>query len=96
VIRSLWERVLPQRVVCATFQVMKHWRGRMTDTLEDRLARILPGGKGVWIPMDHGVGEYPEAGLERMDSTVDSVIEGGADAIVLHKGVLSQQADRTG
>jgi len=68
----------------------------MTDTLEDRLARILPGGKGVWIPMDHGVGEYPEAGLERMDSTVDSVIEGGADAIVLHKGVLSQQADRTG
>jgi len=68
----------------------------MTDTFEDRLARILPGGKGVWIPMDHGVGEYPEAGLERMDSTVDSVIEGGADAIILHKGVLSQQADRTG
>ena len=95
-IRSLRERVLPQKMACATFQVMKHWRGRMTDTLEDRLARILPGGKGVWIPMDHGVGEYPEAGLERMDSTVDSVIEGGADAIVLHKGVLSQQADRTG
>ena len=68
----------------------------MTDTFEDRLARILPGGKGDWIPMDHGVGEYPEAGLGRMDSTVDSVIEGGADAIVLHKGVLSQQVDRTG
>jgi len=51
-------------MACATFQVMKHWRGRMTDNFEDRLARILPGGKGVWIPMDHGFGEYPEAGLE--------------------------------
>ncbi|HIC50730.1 MAG: fructose-bisphosphate aldolase [Candidatus Thalassarchaeum betae] len=80
----------------ATFQVMRHWRGCMADTLGDRLERILPGGRGVWIPMDHGVSGYPESGLERMDSVVDSAIEGGADAIVLHKGALSHQLGRTG
>ena len=42
----------------------------MADTLDDRLARILPGGKGVWVPMDHGISGYPEAGLESMDSLV--------------------------
>ena len=68
----------------------------MADTLEDRLARILPGGKGVWVPMDHGASSYPEAGLEDMDSVVETVISGGADAIVLHKGALSHHADLTG
>ena len=58
----------------------------MADTLDDRLARILPGGKGVWVPMDHGISGYPETGLESMDSLVEAVISGGADAIVLHKG----------
>ena len=31
-----------------------------------------------------------------MDSLVDAVISGGADAIVLHKGALSHHADATG
>ena len=68
----------------------------MADTLDDRLARILPGGKGVWVPMDHGISGYPEAGLESMDSLVEAVISGGADAIVLHKGALSHHVDATG
>ncbi len=68
----------------------------MADTLEDRLARILPRGKGVWVPLDHGISGYPEKGLESMDSLVDAVISGGADAIVLHKGALSHHADATG
>ena len=68
----------------------------MADTLEDRLARILPGGRGVWVPMDHGASGYPEAGLGDMDSVVEAVISGGADAIVLHKGALSHHADATG
>ena len=55
----------------------------MADTLDDRLARILPGGKGVWVPMDHGISGYPEAGLESMDSLVEAVISGGANAIVV-------------
>ena len=68
----------------------------MADTLEDRLARILPGGRGVWIPMDHGASNYPEQGLQDMDSIVQSIIAGGADAIVLHKGALTHHADTTG
>ena len=68
----------------------------MADTLDERLIRILPGGKGVWVPMDHGISGYPEKGLEAMDSLVDSVISGGADAIVLHKGALSHHVDATG
>ena len=54
----------------------------MVDGLVDRLARILPGGKGVWVPMDHGISGYPEKGLECMDDVISSCISGGADAIV--------------
>ena len=61
----------------------------MLLNLFERLNRLLPGGKGVWIPMDHGISGYPEKGLERMDEVIDSCIEAGADAIVLHKGSLS-------
>ena len=68
----------------------------MPDALRERLKRILPGGKGVWVPMDHGISGYPEDGLERMDAVVDAIIEGGADAIVCQKGVLSHQVGRTG
>ena len=46
--------------------------------------------------MDHGISGYPEQGLENMDSVVDAVISGGADAIVLHKGALSHHVDATG
>ena len=35
----------------------------MADTLEDRLDRMLPNGKGVWVPLDHGASNYPEQGL---------------------------------
>ena len=68
----------------------------MSDVLANRLGRILPNGRGVWIPMDHGLSGYPEDGLDRMDSVIDSVIAGGADAIVCQKGVVSHQSTRTG
>lgn len=74
---------------------MKRRRIRMGNTLEERLGRILPGGKGVWIPMDHGISGYPEKGLDNMDDIVGSCISAGADAIVLQKGVLSHQVRKT-
>ena len=67
----------------------------MSAPSPDSLSRILPDGRGVWIPMDHGLSGYPETGLNQMDYVIDSVIEGGADAIVLQKGVLSHQYSRT-
>ena len=68
----------------------------MSDGLAERLQRLLPNGRGVWIPMDHGLSGYPENGLDRMNSVIDSIINARADAIVCQKGVLSEQAARTG
>ncbi|RJU87821.1 MAG: fructose-bisphosphate aldolase, partial [Candidatus Poseidoniales archaeon] len=58
----------------------------MADALANRLETLLPGGRGVWVPMDHSASSFPENGLMDADSAVDAAIEGGADAIVLHKG----------
>ena len=68
----------------------------MAETQSERLARLLPNGRGVWIPMDHGISSYPEKGLEQMDEVVDACIEGGADALVLQKGTLTHHFERTG
>lgn len=68
----------------------------MGDQLSSRMETILPGGKGVWIPMDHGASRFPEPGLEDTISAVDAAIEGGADAIIMHKGPVSYHTIRTG
>jgi len=53
-----------------------------------RLRRIFgDDGKTVIIPMDHGVTIGPTQGLLNMQSIVDKLVAGGADAVVLHKGV---------
>ena len=48
----------------------------MTTSLDT----LPPGGKGVWIPIDHGITAYPEPGLNRMDALIPALIAGGADA----------------
>jgi len=55
-----------------------------------RLERIMDRntGKTVIIPMDHCVTVGPIAGLEDMPAAINSVVEGGANAIVLHKGIV--------
>lgn len=55
-----------------------------------RLERIKNrnSGRMVIIPMDHGVTMGPVAGLIDMKKSVDAVAEGGANAIVMHKGVV--------
>jgi len=55
---------------------------------ERRMRRIFrEDGKTVIIPMDHGVTSGPIKGLLDMQSIVQKVAAGGADAVVLHKGV---------
>ena len=51
---------------------------------------LLPDGKGVWIPIDHGVSDYPVKGLENLESLIQSISH--ADAIVAQKGVVSRYA----
>ncbi len=56
-----------------------------------RLERIIDrnSGRTVIIPMDHGVTVGPIAGLEDMRTTVSKVVAGGANAILMHKGIVS-------
>lgn len=57
---------------------------------EIRIERIINRntGRTVIIPMDHGVTVGPIRGLEDMKKTVDSIVNGGANAIVMHKGLI--------
>jgi len=67
----------------------------VADALARRLETILPRGRGVWVPMDHSASSFPEHGIMDSDSAVDAAIEGGADAIVMHKGAVSHHFTRT-
>ena len=55
-----------------------------------RMDRIINrhSGKTVIIPMDHGVTVGPMAGLIKMEETIHAVAMGGANAIVIHKGLV--------
>jgi len=55
-----------------------------------RLERIIDrnSGKTVIVPMDHGATVGPIAGLEDMRTTVSKVVSGGANAILMHKGMV--------
>ena len=55
-----------------------------------RMERIMnrDTGKTVVVPMDHGITIGPIPGLENMRDTVAKVVEGGANAILMHKGMV--------
>lgn len=45
-------------------------------------------GRSVIVPLDHGVSVGPIDGLVDMRDTVNQVAEGGADAVLMHKGLV--------
>lgn len=55
-----------------------------------RMDRIMNRRTGncVIVPMDHGLTVGPIRGLEDMKDTVSKCVEGGADAVLLHKGIV--------
>ena len=53
------------------------------------LEALLPGGRGVWVPIDHGASDWPVPGLHDIDGLVAALSEGGADAVVAQKGLIS-------
>lgn len=55
-----------------------------------RLKRFLSpaDGRAVILPLDHGVSCGPIPGLEQLNQVVRMGIRGGANALVLHKGML--------
>lgn len=57
-----------------------------------RLERIINRhtGRTVIAPMDHGVSNGPMKGIIDIDKTVEGISQGGADAILMHKGIVEQ------
>jgi len=54
-----------------------------------RLERVFNRntGKTIIVPMDHGVTVGPIYGVVDLKGTVDKVAEGGANAVIMHKGL---------
>jgi fructose-bisphosphate aldolase/2-amino-3,7-dideoxy-D-threo-hept-6-ulosonate synthase len=69
---------------------LNFWRDPNMIGKKIRLERIInrDSGKTVIIPMDHGVTLGPIEGLEDMKATVSKIVEGGANAILMHKGIV--------
>lgn len=63
-----------------------------------RLERIMnrETGRTVIVPMDHGVTVGPIEGLIDMKTTINQVASGGANAIVIHKGLVEGGHRRRG
>lgn len=55
-----------------------------------RMERIIDrnSGRAVVVPVDHGITMGPIQGLVDMKTTIDKVSQGGATAVVMHKGVV--------
>lgn len=53
-------------------------------------------GRTFIVPLDHGVTAGPIPGLVDMRKTVDEIAEGGADAVLMHKGLIRSGSRSTG
>lgn len=55
-----------------------------------RLERIFNrnSNRTIIVPMDHGVSIGPVSGIVNMRETVEDISTGGADAVLLHKGLV--------
>ena len=55
--------------------------------IDARLGRIGTDGKYLIVPMDHGITIGAVKGLKAIESTIDAVTRGGADAVLTQKGI---------
>lgn len=65
---------------------------------EIRIERIMDRNscRTVIVPLDHGVSIGPVEGIKNMKKTVDEIAKGGANAIILHKGLVEAGHRRSG
>lgn len=54
-----------------------------------RLDSLLPNGRGVWIPIDHGASDFPVEGLTDTEHVIQCLVRAGVDAIIAQKGVVN-------
>ncbi|PIE75131.1 MAG: fructose-bisphosphate aldolase [Deltaproteobacteria bacterium] len=57
-----------------------------------RLERIInrTTGKTIIVPMDHGITAGPIDGISNLKTSVQKVAEGGANAVIEHKGAVEE------
>ncbi|NHN47490.1 class I fructose-bisphosphate aldolase family protein [Halostella sp. JP-L12] len=65
----------------------------MSSGIDARLTRIGTDGNYVIVPMDHGITLGPVKGLKDIESTIDAVTRGGADAVLTQKGIAPRVHD---
>ncbi|MFP8954227.1 2-amino-3,7-dideoxy-D-threo-hept-6-ulosonate synthase [Natrialbaceae archaeon A-arb3/5] len=66
----------------------------MTTTGTDaRLDRIGTDDSYVIVPMDHGITLGAVDGLKEIESTIDAITRGGADAVLTQKGIAPRVHD---
>ncbi len=73
--------------------IYEYHQQKKSDTMigkKIRIERIInrKTGKCVIAPMDHGISGGPIPGLINMTETIDSVASGGANAVLMHKGMV--------
>ncbi len=63
-----------------------------------RLGRMMNNdtGRAIIVPMDHGVTLGAVKGLNNMNKAISDVIQGGANAVLMHKGFLQQPKSSCG
>lgn len=63
-----------------------------------RLERIFnrETNRAIVVPMDHGVSVGPLDGIIDMRETVSDMAEGGADAVLMHKGLVRWRTPHRG
>ncbi|MGM0605441.1 MAG: 2-amino-3,7-dideoxy-D-threo-hept-6-ulosonate synthase [Halobacteriota archaeon] len=59
----------------------------MSAGLTARLTRISTDDRYLIVPMDHGITMGAVTGLKDIESTIDAVTRGGADAVLTQKGI---------
>ena len=57
-----------------------------------RIGRITgrKTGKTVMVPMDHGITLGPVTGLSNIGRSMTAAAEGGANAVIMHKGIVKE------
>ena len=65
----------------------------MTAGLSARLDRISTNDRYLIVPMDHGITMGAVEGLVDIESTIDGVTAGGADAVLTQRGVAPRVHD---
>ena len=65
----------------------------MTAGLSARLDRISTNDRYLVVPMDHGITMGAVEGLVDIESTIDGVTRGGADAVLTQRGIADRVHD---